>query len=196
MRPPTGGRARLTAAALPPGRSGCRRRSRTCPPTASGSADARGLRPRSCRSASWRSGRTRSASPRHRHTPVLPPRSARRRSRGPDPRRACRTGPAGPTRQSGSLAQQRHEGRGRDIGRRRRAIGQEGIREGRQARWSRRPAGDDQPAATGDPAAERGDLLRRQLVRVDVLPDEAVEGTPRLDPIRAGRRAAARSSAA
>jgi hypothetical protein len=39
------------------------------------------------------------------------------------------------------------------------------------------------------PALERGKLLRLEEVRVDVLPDQPVDGAPRLDPRRqVGRR--------
>src|SRR6478672_1944783 len=45
-------------------------------------------------------------------------------------------------------------------------------------------ADDDQPATEGDPAAHRGQLLGGEARGVDVLPDEAVQGRPRLEPRR------------
>ena len=74
-----------------------------------------------------------------------------------------------------------------DVRRRRRAIGQEVVGEGGQAGRPGRAADDDEPAAAGDPAAHRLELVGRRAGRIDVLPDEPVEDAPRLDPVRAGR---------
>ncbi len=62
----------------------------------------------------------------------------------------------------------------------RRAVGQEVVRQAAERRGARRAAEDHQPTAEAQPGAQRGQLLGLELGRVDVLPDQAVDGRPRL----------------
>ena len=81
------------------------------------------------------------------------------------------------------LAEEGHQRRRGGIGRRGRSIGEDVVRERREARRPGRPTGDHQTTATGDPAAQRDELLRRELIQIDVLPDQPIERAPCLDAI-------------
>src|SRR5450759_438263 len=107
-------------------------------------------------------------------------------------------GGQGPTRPGGSpergqvrggrrqLAQQRPEGAGGHVDRRARPKGQELVGEGRQEARTAGTADDDQAAPASDPTAERTELCRAEVARVDVLPDQPVDRAERLDPLREG----------
>ena len=98
-------------------------------------------------------------------------------------RSARRTGRAGPSRVVGELAEQRAERRRVDVGGRRRAVGQEGVGEGGQARRSGGAADDDQPAAAGDPAAQRRRAARSTGVAESVsCQTRRSSDAPGLDP--------------
>ena len=89
----------------------------------------------------------------------------------------------------GQLAEETGERLGSGIGRRQRTVGEDRVGERREGRGSGGPARDHEPPATRQPALERGKLLRLEEVRVDVLPDQPVDGAPRLDTRRqVGRR--------
>ena len=89
----------------------------------------------------------------------------------------------------GQLAQETGERLGSGVGRRQRTVGEDRVGERRECRGTGRPACDHQPSATRQPALERGKLLRLEEVRVDVLPDQAVDGAPRFNARRqVGRR--------
>ena len=68
------------------------------------------------------------------------------------------------------------------------SVGEERIGEAGQDTRAGGPADDDQAAAQGQPATEGRELVGGQLVRVDVLPDQAVDRRPGLEAIRAGPR--------
>ena len=89
----------------------------------------------------------------------------------------------------GQLAEEAGERLGCGIDGRQRTIGEDRVGERRECRGTGGPSRDHQPSAIRQPALERGQLLRLEEVRVDVLPDQPVDGAPRLDPRRqVGRR--------
>ena len=72
----------------------------------------------------------------------------------------------------------------RDIVGRGRPVRQDRIGKAGQDGRTGGSADDHETAAEGEPAPQRADLVTAQGVCVDVLPDEAVQRGPRLDPIR------------
>jgi hypothetical protein len=84
------------------------------------------------------------------------------------------------------FAQQRPEGAGGQVDCRARPIGQELVGERRQEARTAGTADDDQAAPLGDPTAERTELCRVEVARVDVLPDQPVDRAERFDPLREG----------
>ena len=81
------------------------------------------------------------------------------------------------------LTKQTGEAHGRRVGRHDRTIREERVRERGERLRTDRAAGDDQPPAAGDPAAQRVALPHRQPFRVDILPDDPVECAPGFDTL-------------
>ena len=66
----------------------------------------------------------------------------------------------------------------------RRAVGEHVVGKAGQRGDARRAADDDEAAAGGDPATQRIELVGRELVAVDVLPDQPIECAPAFDALR------------
>ena len=85
------------------------------------------------------------------------------------------------------LAEEPGQVRRRDVGRDDRPERQHGVGEGGEGGRTDRPAGDDQPTATGQPAAHRGELEAARAGRPRCPARRCGRSTTRPRPARAGR---------
>ena len=98
------------------------------------------------------------------------------------PQGACPPSPGKLRSSSTAPADERLDIFGRGVHGARRAEGQQVVGQAAEGRGAGRTAEDDQAAAEPQPGAQRSQLLGLELRRVDVLPDESIDGRPGLDP--------------